>query len=242
MRPLTLAFGVFFLALAAHGVFSWQARDLQAAWANVPPVPTEEGATILALGDRQFAYRSIGIMIQNLGDTGGRTTPLYEYDYERLAEWFFLEHKLDPRADFIPLLAAYYFGATQTPEELDPVIEYLAVAGQRPEPQKWRWLAQAVYLARFRRGDLDKALELAHILASLYREGMPGWTRQMPAFIAAATGDKETALAIMTAILRDDGDKLHPNEINFMIDFICTRLLQGEEAATYPLCLEGNNG
>ncbi|MCB9991585.1 MAG: hypothetical protein H6867_09505 [Rhodospirillales bacterium] len=103
----------FFCALAAHGLFSVHSRPLQARWVNVPPVPSEAAAIAMALGDRALAYRMYGIMIQNLGDTGGRVTPLKDYDYPRLGQWFMLEDKMDERSDFIPYLAAYYFGGVR---------------------------------------------------------------------------------------------------------------------------------
>ena len=238
MKKRSLIYGLFFFAFAAHALFSVYSRPFQARWMNVPPVPSEGGMVAMALGDRQMAYRMMGIMIQNLGDTGGRTAPLYEYDFNRLGEWFMLEDKLDRRSNFIPFLAAYYFGGSQEAGDLDSVIDYLAVAGQHPYTQKWRWLAQAVYLARFRQQDLDKALSLAYILADLNYEKMPGWARQMPAFIASAQGDKETALAIMVGILQNESATMQQAEINFMVDYICTRILNQFEAAQNPLCTE----
>ncbi len=239
MRSRFVIYLLCLIAFIAHAGFAFSARHTQASWANVPPVPTKQGATMLALGDPQFAYRAIGITIQNLGDVGGRTTALKDYNYERLGQWFYLQDSLDPRSNFIPLLAAYYFGATQNPDDLDPVIDYLATIGQRDYGEKWRWLAQAAYLARFDQNDLDKAMELAHILAGLNYEGMPIWASQMPAFIAAAKGDKETALGLMLSLLRDKSGALHPNEVNFIVDFICNRLLDKDESATYPLCQNG---
>lgn len=229
-------FALCLLAFLAHAAFSVSVRSISAAWANVPPVPSEESAVMLALGDGQLAYRGIGLMLQNLGDTGGRTTALADYDYEKLGQWFFLEDRLDQKSNYIPFLAAYYFGGTPNAEDLDPIIEYLAMIGQRPYAQKWRWLGQAVYLSRFRQQDLDKAMGLAHILAGMWHPGMPGWTRQMPAFVAMQQGDKVAAYAIMTNILKEEADSMHPNEVNFMVGYICERLLAPSEAASHPLC------
>ncbi len=232
-----IIFSLCVFVFIIHAGFSVHSRSLKAAWANVPPVPTEKGATILAVGDQQLAYRVSGIMIQNMGDTGGETTPLYKYDYDRLGQWFFLTDALDRRSNFMPLLAAYYFGGTQEPKDLDPVIDYLAMVGQRSYDEKWRWLAQAVYLSRFRQHDLDKAMGLAYMLANMKAPDMPAWTRQMPAFIAAAQGDKETSYRIIMSILKETSAELHPNEVNFMVHYICERTLDELEAAQHPLCI-----
>ncbi len=230
------AFTLCLIAFVAHAAFAIHSREFKASWANVPPAPTEQGATMIALGDAQFALRMYGLMIQNLGDTGGRSTAFPEYDYDTLGQWFMLSDTLDRRSDYFPLLAAYYFSATPVNEDLDPLIDYLAMVGQRTYGEKWRWLAQAVYLARFRQNNLEKAMGLAHIMANMDHPDMPTWTRQMPAFIAAQQGDKEAALAVIMSILRDEAEDLHPNEVNFMVHYICERLLDETEAAQHPLC------
>src|SRR5690606_23680957 len=131
------------------------------------------------------------------GDTGGRTTSLNDYNYEELAKWFFLADTLDPVSNYVPYLAAFYFGGVQEPEKFRPVLDYLVHVGNRAEGEKWRFLAHAVYLARFELEDNDTALELANKLARVNNPNMPGWTRQMPAFIMNTQGKKEAAYALL---------------------------------------------
>jgi hypothetical protein len=220
-------------------VLTWfYGRDYRAQWLNVPPAPTQNAALGAGLGDSQFAYRVLGMMIQNLGVTGGRNVALQNYDYEELAEWFYLQHALDPKSNFIPLLAAYYFSGSQDPKKLRPLIEYLRVAGSDPKGEKWRWLAQATYLARYKLQDYDLGLQLARELASLPNEDMPLWARQMPAYVLNQQGQKQAALDIMIELLKTNADKMHPNEVNATIDHICTQILDEEEAALHPLCQE----
>lgn len=231
-----IVFIVCVMAFAAHALLSLSLQRRKAEWANVPPAPGRGAAASMALGDRQFAYRAFGLMLQNLGNTGGDTTPLNRYDYSRLGNWFGVEDDLDPRSNFIPLLAAYYFGGTQDPAQLDPVIAYLAAVGRRGDDLKWHWLAQAVYLARFRQNDMTKAQDLAAELAALWHPGMPVWTRAMPALVANQMGDKQAAYELMMAVLKDDSTAMDPAEVNFMIGYICERLLDKAAAAAHPLC------
>lgn len=224
------------LAVIVNIVFWFSVRDVEARWENVPPVPDIRFAASSGLGDAQLSYRIIGLMIQNLGDTGGRSTALKEYNYDELAKWFFLQDHLDPRSNYMPYLAAYYFSAVQTPESFRPALDYLVTVGQRPEGEKWRFLAQAVFLARFVMKDTDKALELAKLLAELDNSEMPSWTRQMPVFIMNASGEKETAYALMLEILRTSADKMHPNEVRNMRYYICQKILDKAEAKSNELC------
>jgi hypothetical protein len=228
----------FFLALAVglNILFWFSVRDIQGRWLNVPPVPELKYAEAYGLGDSELSYRMIGLMIQNLGETGGRSISLKDYNYESLSQWFFLEDHLNPRSNFIPYLAAFYFSNIANPEKMRPVIDYLLEVGQRAEGQKWRWLAQAVFLARFKMQDMDRALELAHVLAAVDNPEMPGWARQMPAFVMNAKGEKDAAYALMVEILKSRASELHPNEVTNMRYYICDRLLEKKEAHNNPLC------
>ncbi len=117
---------LFLFFLLAAQVFLWTAmRPIKPRWANVPPVPSVAGFTAFALGDPQFAYRIGGLILQNLGNTGGRTQKFETYDYDRLGNWFSLSRKLDARSNFVPYLAAYYFGAVEEPAKLKPLVRYL---------------------------------------------------------------------------------------------------------------------
>lgn len=227
----------FFALVIALQVLVWlQIRSEQARWLNVPPVPGENGAVAFALGDRQFAYRTIGVMLQNLGDTGGRTTSFKDYDYDRLTGWFNLADKMDPHANFVPMLAAFYFSSADDPAQIAPLAEYLHRVGNSPEGQRWRWLAQAVYLARYKMNDFDKAYFWAQELASIPRDDMPAWTKQMPAFVRNAQGDKQAAYDIMIEMMRSGQNKLPREEMNAMQYYICKRILDEAQAKNDPIC------
>ncbi|MGB0720007.1 MAG: hypothetical protein ACPGRX_06015 [Bdellovibrionales bacterium] len=228
---ISLAFALLF------NIALWfYARPLQATWLNVPPVPTEFRALSMTLGDKQFAYRAVATMLQNFGSTGGRVTPIKNYNFQTLADWFFLSYHLDPQSDFAPMLAALYYGSSQDPQKIRPLLEYLKVAGNSAEGEKWRWLAHAVFLARFDVKDNDLALDLARTLSAIPNDHMPMWARQMPANVLRDQGKKEAALQLMLGLLESNHDKVHPNEVNAMVDYICTRILEPQEAQSYELC------
>jgi len=228
-----LAFAIFL-----NIVFWFYGRDLRTEWGNVPPAPDVQYASAYGLGDSSFAYRMNGLMLQNLGDVGGRVTPLRDYDYQALTDWFFVQDSLDPQSDYTPYLASYYFSAVQDPHKFRPVLDYLKEVGRRPEGEKWRWLAQGVFMARFKMGDLQLALELAKVLAQSKAAGLPTWARQMPVFILNARGDGKAAYALMLQILKTSANTMHPNEVREMKRYICTRILSEEEARDNPLCAE----
>lgn len=200
-------------------------HETQARWGGVPPVPTKNGALIMTLGDKQFSYRFGAMTLQNLGNSGGRVTAVKDYDYKKLSQWFWLLHSLDPASNHVPMMAAYYFGATQVPEDVAEVVHYLAAVGQNPVANKWRWLVHAIFLARHRMQDTSLALDMAYVLSRMQPVGdvLPAWARQMPAFVLADKGEKESARKIIEEILMT-ATGLHPNEVNFMRDYLVTEL------------------
>ena len=223
--------------VVAVNFFYWlHSRTILPAWGNVPPALSVTAAKLSSLNDPEIAYRGIGYFLQSVGNTGGRYESLQNYNYAALEDWFTMAHELNPRADLIPFLAAFFFGALDGyPEKIAHVTDFLAMAGQTDYPEKWRWLAHAVFLARHKEKDLDKALALSEILAGLDQDVAP-WGRQMPAFVQMGIGNRRAAYEIMVRILVTEGEKLHPNEVNYMKDFICTRALEPAEAAKNPLC------
>ena len=214
---------IFFVA--ANFVFWTSSQHKQKDWLNVPEAPESHRVGMMTLGDNQLAYRYNGLMLQNFGSVDGRFVSLKEYNYDHLKSWFFLQDNLDPVSNFIPMLAAYYYGAVGNNEKLDKVLDYLAVVGQRPYGEKWRWLGHAVYLARHQQKDNDRALELSYLLAANEDPDLADWAKQMPVFVLQAKGEKELAYEVMLGILVSNVDKMHPNEIFYMKDHICHYLL-----------------
>lgn len=227
----------FFVAYAC--VFN-ASSTMKVKWANVPPPPTKLAAVLGALGDQQYAFRTGALMLQNFGDIGWDITPLKDYDFNKVGQWLTLQDQLDPLSSHTPYIAAYYFGGSQDPSKIRPIIDYLAMVGRRKGNgailPNWRWMADAVYLARFRYGDMTLALKLANELAAMYRPGMPGWVKEMPAYVMNAKGDKAAAYALMVSILQSNAKNMHPQEVTSTIYYICQTLLTKQQAKLDPLC------
>lgn len=223
-------------ALLANFVLSQSKLNIMPAWENVPPPPSSISAAAAFLGDKELAYRTTSLSIQQFGSLTGQYKALKDYNYDNLGKWFWMTHDLNERSEYIPFLAGYYFGATQNAQQLYPVIEYLRMVGKDPYAEKWRWLGQAVFLARHRLNDNKLALELADELAATYKPGMPAWPLQMKAIIASDIGEKELAYGMMVEILKNDADKMDPVEANFMLDYICNKILSPVQKKQDALC------
>ncbi len=224
------------LLIAASNIGLWfYSSKIYTKWTNVPPAPKMLSAKISFLDDISLAYRVYGLALQNYGSIG-QTQSLKNYNYEYLGDWFDLMEYLDSKSHFMPYMAAYYFGATPDEKQLKPVIAYLEKRGMQEGPQNWRWLAQAAYLARHRMKDMDEAMRIARKLGSIYKSGMPTWTRNMEPMLKADLGDKQAAYLLMLEILKNDADKMSVSEYNANIHLTCDVILGKEDAAKSPLC------
>lgn len=224
--------GVIFLNM---GVWLYSSPKLP-TWPNVPPAPSSIGATIAFLGDTEMAYRSLALTVQSFGNSTGQIMALKDYNYMNLGTWFELADSLNPHSNYVPFLAAYYFGANQDPSQLMPVINYLRRVGTYQDADKWRYLGQAVFLAKHKMKDNALALQLADELAGTYKIGMPAWPLQMKAIIASEMGEKEMAYNLLLDTIQNKKEGMDPVEINYMVDKICNELLNPDERYKNPLC------
>lgn len=215
-RYIVLA-GLFTLNLLC-----WMAyRTELPRWLNVPPAPDQNAVTVGALGDPQFAYRALGYMLQNLGDHGGRTQHIDSYNFPDLKNWFFLADHLDQKSDFIPSMAAYYYGATNKTENTAHLVEYLAHAGARPYTQKWRWLAWSATKARRNLKRPDLALQYANILRDTAYPDAPVWARRLGPVYLRSLGQEAKAYTQMMDIYYARFLQTNIKEQIFIHNFLC---------------------
>jgi hypothetical protein len=208
-HPATLALIAALLVQIA--VWAW-GRRLEQSLEIVPPPPSSLAVKAMALGDDQYLFRLLGLQLQNFGDSGGQVTPLAQYDYKRLSGWFHALDGLDPVSDYVAVIAAQYYGVTPKRSDIPYVVSYLREHARKDPGRNWRWLAHGVYLARHRMKNNELALEVARELAALKVPDLPPWTRAMPAYALADLGEREAAVALLSAILATDAKHLTEEE------------------------------
>lgn len=223
---LALPIACLLLALGMQGAFWMKTRDIMPEMKIVPDVPGEATVKALSLGDDQAFFRLLALNVQNAGDTFGRFTALYKYDFNRLYHWFRLLDSLDDRSDYIPTMATYYFSQTQHRPDVRYIVDYLVEHAEGRVKDKWWWVVQAVYLSNHKLADKDRALRIANKLKGT--TGIPLWAQQMPAFMHEQRGEMGEAAAIIDDILKNEKDYTQ-GELNFMYYFLKDRLDRLEE-------------
>lgn len=229
------AIAVFVLFLGLQGAFWWETNDILPDMGIVPDVPGKDTVKAISLGDEQAFFRLLALRIQNAGDTFGRFTALYKYDFSKLYQWFRLLDSLDDESNYIPSMATYYFSQSQNKADVKYIVDYLQEHSLHRIPQKWWWTVQAVYLANHKLEDKELSLKIANHLIG--QKDIPIWAQQMPAFIHEQRGELGEALAIIQGIL-EDPDQLKPGEFNFVKHFIDDRLGKMKEVESQIKAIE----
>jgi hypothetical protein len=187
----------------------------------VPDVPSQTAVRALSFGDEQFYFRLLAWDIQNAGDTYGRFTALYKYDYKKLYAWFTLLDSLDKESDYIPFLASYYFSQTQNIPDIRYVVDYLYEHSKDNPSKNFWWLTQAAYCAEHKLDDRELALKVASPLE--HADTAPFWARELPAFIHERRGEMDDAYRIIQNI-EAHSKEIPPHELKFMTYFVKERL------------------
>jgi len=217
-----------FVATFVAQIFFWkQTENIKPSFEIIPPVPSKYLVSTLSLGDNEFLFRILGTRLQNSGDVFAGFVALKNYDYSRLYQWMVMLDGLNPKSNFIPALAAYYYSQTQNKPDTRYIVDYLDQHSSRDIDNKWWWLFQGTYIAKNNLGDINRALEMAEKLSSNNSPSAPFWTKQMPAFLYEEMGDGCMAFVVIEKLIKESESgerKISAQEMNFMRVFINQRL------------------
>lgn len=218
---LRIPIAMLVLFLGLQGAFWQHTHTRLPEMGVVPDVPGVTTLKALSFGDEEALFRLLSLNIQNAGDTFGRFTALYKYDFNRLYHWFKALDSLDNQSNYAPAMATYYFSQTQYAPDVKYLVDYLGEFADGRITDKWWWMVQAVYLANHKLKDQDLALKYAKKLEG--NTDIPLWAQQMPAFIMEQRGEFEDAAVIIQNIM-DSEQQLPQGELNFMHNFVEERI------------------
>ncbi|MFC1659630.1 hypothetical protein ACFL0U_03630 [Pseudomonadota bacterium] len=218
-------------------LFWYKIESIKPNLGIVPDLPSKHAARALSLGEEEFYFRVKGLRLQNAGDTFGRVTPLKNYDYKKLYQWFSFLDTINPRSHYIPALAGNYYSNSQNPEDSRYIVKYLEEHYDFNPEGNWWWLYQAIYLATYKLKDQDLTMRLAYKLAETSGENAPTWTKQMAAIMHSKFGQHCESLRVINNILNEyesGKSNISDEDINFMLYFINNRLKAMKEEGFDP--------
>lgn len=140
---------------------------IKADFTITPVPPSKFEMNVFSLGDKSFLYRIYGFKLQNAGDTFGETTPLKEYDYEKLEKWFYALTDLDDKSEYVPSIAGFYFSSSQNVSDNKYVVDYLIDFADKNPEKYWRWYVTSAYITKYKLKDNEKAFSIAKKILNL---------------------------------------------------------------------------
>jgi len=213
-----LAFVLYLLALA-HGVFAWNIRGLRPELDILGPPPSSAVRQAVSFGDAQVLYRFWALDLQNAGDTGGRATPMRDYNYDYVLGWLTALRELDGRGQFHLFLAAHYFSQTPNLDDVRRIVEFIRVDAAKNPNEKWYWLTQAIATAQLRLNDLPYALSLSLELAGYDPPSAPRWVLMFPAVLLEKMGRFVEAKTAIERVRTQRWNDLREDERLWLEDF-----------------------
>lgn len=195
-------------------------------WVNVPPAPGPVQTLSYGLGDAELSYRLLGYQLQNMGDHGGQTRNIDDYNYKNLAQWARMLDGLNQKSDFLPNLAAHYFGSSRQKDHILELVQVLEDIGLRDYPGKWQWLVWSMTKSDVVLSDYEYTISLARQLQSKNDKTMPGWGYRMAPMYMFKHGDLSQSYLEMMHVYYDYLPKMPHDEKLFAITFLCDQLSQ----------------
>ena len=212
--PVTL---VVLIAMLAAQV--WLHVSQAPATAQPRPLPAPPRAELVAalgFGDRIVIAKLAMLWLQSFDNQPGISIPFAALDYTRLIRWLEVIVQVDARAQYPLLAASRIYAEVPDPARAGAMLDFVARAFLDDPDRRWPWLAHAVYVAKHRLHDPDRALRYATALAT-HATGpeVPGWARQMRIFVLEDMGELEAAKVLLGGLL-DSGRITDPHELRFL--------------------------
>ena len=230
LKNLNDKYFFFFLSLVFLQSTIWfqYTQHIKPDFTITPLPPSKLERAFLSFGDDSLLYRSYAFKLQNAGDTFGETTPLKDYDYQKLEKWFYALNDLDNKSEYVPSIAGFYYSQSQSVYDNEYIISYLTDYAKANPIKNWRWFTHAAYLARYKLGDFNRAIEISKNIINLNNPEIPAWAKAMAFFIAQKEDECltiEIASQLMADgsfnnMLEDDVYSTRSGEYNFMYQAI----------------------
>ena len=156
------------------------------------------------------------LYLQSFDQRAGNDIPYRDLDYGRLIGWLRAILDTDPRSAYPLFAAARIYAENPDPRKARAMLEFIYREFLKDPNRRWRWLAHAALLAKYRLHDLPLALRYANAIDRFTtRRDVPLWARQMRIFILEDMNEIEAAKVILGGLLAS-GKIKDPAELRFL--------------------------
>ena len=203
------------VALAAQ--LSWHSQQPIDARAEDLPHPMSPRVYVIAsLSEPVMAAKLLNLWLQAFDNQPAVSLPLQALDYRIVTQWLDTILELDPSGDYPMLAAARVYGSVNDPQKQRVMMDYIYEKFQQDPNKHWRWLANAVIVAKHELKDMPLALKYAKSLADKATSAdIPYWARDMKIVVLEDMGEIEAAKVLVGGLIAS-GEITDPNELRFL--------------------------
>lgn len=206
------------LALALTAQIGWQSARSPAprAASDLPSVPSPGVLRLASFGEPAAAARLAMLYVQAFDLRAGNDIPYRDLDYGRLIGWLHVILATDPRSQYPLFAAARIYAENPDPRKARAALEFVYREFPKDPNRRWRWLAHAALLAKYRLKDMPLALRYATAVERLTTApDVPVWAKQMRLFILEDMDELQAAKVMLGGLLAS-GQIKDPAELRFL--------------------------
>jgi hypothetical protein len=207
---------VLALALAAQIGLRVGSPPAPRTTSDLPPPPAPGVLRLLSFGEPAAAARLAMLYVQSFDLRAGNDIPYRDLDYGRLIGWLQAILATDPRSQYPLFAAARIYAENPDPRKARAALDFVYREFLADPNRRWRWLAHAALLAKYRLKDLPLALRYATAVERLTSApGIPLWAKQMRVFILEDMNELQAAKVVLGGLLAS-GQIKDPAELRFL--------------------------
>jgi hypothetical protein len=219
-RPLSEVPAWQWLLLAAclAAQLAWQAlpNARRSAVEDLPSAPRPIALRLASFGETAAAARLAMIYLQSFDLRAGNDIPFRRLDYARLLDWLRAILATDPRSQYPLFAAARVYAEIPDEAKVRQVLGFIYQEFLADPNHRWRWLAQAALVAKYRLHDMPLALRYAQALQRDTTDpDVPAWAKQMVVFMLEDMNELEAAKILLGGLLAS-GQLTDPAERRFL--------------------------
>jgi hypothetical protein len=206
---------ILLFALAAQ--LGWHSQQPIVARAVDLPHPMSSRAYVIAsLHEPLMVAKLLNLWLQAFDNQPAVSLPLHALDYNIVIKWLDTILELDPDGDYPMLAAARVYGSVSDHKKQRAMMNYIYEKFRQNPNKHWRWLANAVIVAKHELKDMPLALKYADALANRpTSENVPYWAKDMKIIVLEDMGEIEAAKVLVGGLIAS-GEITDANELIFL--------------------------
>lgn len=162
------------------------------------PAPQAPLLQAFSLGDKVATAHLLNLWLQGFDVHEGRFMRLQAQDYQHLSDWMAQVLRLDPRNQYLLLLATRVYSQSHQTAQRRHLLEFVYEQFFIDPRHRWRWLVEATMQARHHLKDQTLALRYARALSEHVPQ-VPADAASVYLFLLDDAGEFDTVRQVFSA-------------------------------------------